>query len=399
MRVVATTTGSFDTTKDTGPSEACAGTQLPKLSVEHVQRIVFEEEAPANATTLGGTFRRCSFGRTRLNKSNSLVADTVHLPCHGTSWYGTNWTAQSCTFNDYNGLADAADEVLIARGVPFHKYFYRLYLLPPGPCSFVGIAYMGCVSTFDCRGWIGGEFWGSAQAMAHELGHMLYNAHAGAVTPDGTVDPYGDRSDVMGFLIPDNDRCWNTPHAWQMGWITVQLLERLSEGEAQTISLASQALSNKSGLRIVPSWNEADPLFLGFRTPHGPDATLPEDVANKVGVYTSPISHTFDLRPTTLHALLGPGQSWEYTDLVVTFARTTNITMVPDTTTAVVNVPAAVVTVCRRGGPRETAASCKAGLDWDCNGLAGPLDPACQRPIQRLVRRPPRRLFLRKQSN
>lgn len=58
----------------------------------------------------------------------------------------------------------------------------------------------------------------------------------------------------------------------------------------------------------------------------------------------------------------------------------------------------AVVTVCRKGGA-ETPASCKAGRDNDCNGLAGAADPACKtalagslpplKPPRRRVRRPP----------
>ena len=36
----------------------------------------------------------------------------------------------------------------------------------------------------------------------------------------------------------------------------------------------------------------------------------------------------------------------------------------------------AVVSVCRKGGT-ETVATCVAGVDNNCNGLAGPADPAC----------------------
>ena len=61
----------------------------------------------------------------------------------------------------------------------------------------------------------------------------------------------------------------------------------------------------------------------------------------------------------------------------------------------------AQVSVCRVGGA-ETAATCAAGQDNDCNGLAGRADPACAsllpapavlRPVARpwrQVRRPPR---------
>ena len=35
------------------------------------------------------------------------------------------WTFSKCDFDDFNGYADAADEVLRARGVDLSKYKYR----------------------------------------------------------------------------------------------------------------------------------------------------------------------------------------------------------------------------------------------------------------------------------
>lgn len=37
----------------------------------------------------------------------------------------------------------------------------------------------------------------------------------------------------------------------------------------------------------------------------------------------------------------------------------------------------AVVAICRRGGLYESAASCAAGIDNNCDGLAGAADPYC----------------------
>lgn len=64
----------------------------------------------------------------------------------------------------------------------------------------------------------------------------------------------------------------------------------------------------------------------------------------------------------------------------------------------------AIVSVCRQAGA-ETPASCAAGLDFDCNGLAGPADPVCStllagqvraiEPPRRAVRRPQRAQFKR----
>lgn len=48
----------------------------------------------------------------------------------------------------------------------------------------------------------------------------------------------------------------------------------------------------------------------------------------------------------------------------------------------------ATVTVCRPAGA-ETAASCNAGLDYDCNGLVGAQDPACANYTQQAGRKQP----------
>ena len=74
-----------------------------------------------------------------------------------------------------------------------------------------------------------------------------------------------------GSPLPDcryccQDRCPNTPHAWQLGWISVRQLDgtSLKPGVPVTLAVASQALSSQSGLRIVPSWAAGvDPIFVG----------------------------------------------------------------------------------------------------------------------------------------
>jgi hypothetical protein len=58
------------------------------------------------------------------------------------------------------------------------------------------------------------------------------------------------------------------------------------------------------------------------------------------------------------------GQAWEYPEAGVVLRVTA------------LRGDAAAVTVCRKAGA-ETAASCAAGVDADCNGLAGARDPAC----------------------
>ena len=188
----------------------------------------------------------------------------------------------------------------------------------------------------------------------------------------------------MGYCC--SDRCPNTPHAWQLGWITPRQLDGTSLKPGQTVAatVAAQSISRFSGLRIVPSWAAgADPLFVGYRTPTYGDTGIETDAVpgendaslppapGRLHVYTAPIRGPTDSRFTTWRAVLAaPGQAWAYPQagLVVRLVAAQR--------------GGAQLTVCRRGGA-ETLASCQAGQDLDCNGLAGDRDPACARLLRR----------------
>lgn len=49
-----------------------------------VRATVLQEARPAGIT-VGSTFNKCSYGKSRLTAQNSLVADTLVLPCQGES--------------------------------------------------------------------------------------------------------------------------------------------------------------------------------------------------------------------------------------------------------------------------------------------------------------------------
>jgi len=113
---------------------------------------------------------------------------------------------------------------------------------------------------------------------------------------------------------------------------------------------------------------------VGYRTKVGGDVLATPDTFGKLHVYTAAITNTYDPKPTNWKGALGTaGQAWELpgTGLVVRLQSFTRV--------------AAVVSVCRRGGT-ETAATCRAGIDNDCNGMAGPKDPACARLLRRAAR-------------
>ena len=65
-----------------GPTATCNGISLPKFTSKQVAAAVFAEVSP-NKATVGSTFSRCSYGKTKLTMATSLVPDLVELPCNG----------------------------------------------------------------------------------------------------------------------------------------------------------------------------------------------------------------------------------------------------------------------------------------------------------------------------
>ena len=64
---------------------ACPGTTLPTLSSPLVRQVVFAELAPSGRASVGALFNRCSYQKTQLNTTNSVVTEIVSLPCTGTT--------------------------------------------------------------------------------------------------------------------------------------------------------------------------------------------------------------------------------------------------------------------------------------------------------------------------
>ncbi|KAL4421241.1 hypothetical protein ABPG75_010532 [Micractinium tetrahymenae] len=351
------------------PGVSCPDTAPPLSTVAAVKKAVFEELSP-RGVTVGGTYNRCSYNTSRLTMQNSLVAPLVELPCNGTTADNQTWSMSTCDYTDFTGYSDAADEVLRQRGIDLSAYKHRIYLLPPGPCTFVGLGYVGCDGSYDCRVWIGADFWTTPNAMVHEIGHNLYLGHAGAVTSAGVYDEYADLSGTMGYCC--SDRCPNTPHAWQLGWITAQQIDgtAITPGQTLTFNINSQSVSRQTGLRVTLGTG-TDPLFVGYRTKAGGDSGAPNSIVGfykapgRLHLHTAPIANTFDAQPTDWKGTLSAaGSAWAHptAGLVVRLKSAT--------------ATAAVVTLCRKAGP-ETMASCQAGLDNDCNGKVGSQDAAC----------------------
>ncbi|EFN53477.1 expressed protein [Chlorella variabilis] len=384
-----------------GTCRAGAATHNPPLNRNQIQGVVFSDGTPNTPTTatVGSTFYLCSNLKTSLTANNSLVAQPVQLNCSGSRHapgrfrYGIPWRANRCTFDDFHGWADAADAALVARGVNINKYFYRqaaaagrvsrVYLVPPGPCDkeWAGTAYLGCDGTFQCRAWIAGNHWGDENAIAHELSHNMFMQHAGTTTgasfPGGSFNEYDDLSCAMGWCC--DNRCWNMPHAWQMGWNAARTYDAatLIRGRTYNVSLGSQSryaatdLPVRNSIRVLP-WNvpgvganKPVPLWISFRTRTRGDMGLAAGWDDKVHIHSSGISDPYDSAFTNWETMLGVDETWTHPVLNVTVRR------YPSN-----NPSAAVVTLCRYYRP-ETYLSCLYSLDYDCNGKAGYDDDAC----------------------
>lgn len=103
-------------------------------------------------------------------------------------------------------------------------------------------------------------------------------AHSNSQFPaDATVQEYGDDTCAMGFCC--TDRCWNTPHAWQMGWLSIRNLGAANLVVNRTYQYyiyTQSSYSSNSAIRVdVPAWMPAEePIFLGYRQARTADANV-----------------------------------------------------------------------------------------------------------------------------
>ncbi|PRW60369.1 hypothetical protein C2E21_0705 [Chlorella sorokiniana] len=317
-------------------SAKCAGAvQAPLLTRAQIQVKVHPELA-GTAASVGGTFNRCSYQKTRMTTATSNVTEIVRLGCAASD---ASWSFTSCDFDDFNGWADAANAKLRAQGVPVDSYKYKVYLIPAGLCGWAGLAYTGCDGSFECRAWIEGNSWGTPMVMVHELGHNLFQDHSGAGS-----DEYGDTTCAMGSCC--HDRCYNTPRAWHLGWTSLRQVSSVNLpalNSALTLSMNSQSItSSTTGIRVdVSGWAPtAPPVFVGFRTASGMDASLSAlGLTNKVHIYQSTIGPNSGPVTSTLLATLSVNQSYVVPGAYLRIQRAAN--------TGTTSRPIAVVTVTR----------------------------------------------------
>ncbi len=203
------------------------------------------------------------------------------------------------TVCDYYGWASAADAAAEGAGVDLSLYQHRVYILPRYneiSCNWAGLANVGCASY--CRAWIAeGE---SPMVYTHEVGHNLYQAHAGTDPEnDGVMNAeYGDYSDPMG--LSRNWHVFNAPHADQMGWFQDfpgAISDVLSGGIYDIAPMTADPATTGLPLALrIAKPDSGEYYYLSYRQRQGYDDSLSP-------VYTQGVN---------IHRYRGAGYSYTY---------------------------------------------------------------------------------------
>eukprot|EP00041_Stephanoeca_diplocostata_P017262 m.344272 g.344272 ORF g.344272 m.344272 type:complete len:873 (+) comp20644_c0_seq1:123-2741(+) len=227
-------------------------------------------------------YNQISYGAITFPKSKGrVITVTVN---------GGLYSGGGCKFWEIGLEADAAARRM---GVEPNSYSHRSYYIPSniGGCTFGGLGYVGCSSTY-CKTWIRQ---GAGGTLAHELGHNLGVWHSAVDgNNDGVQDSeYGDNSDVMGSST--NWRGMNAPHRMAMDWVPFANVKSFPSWEMtcqqsnnlQLASLSRQPNSNR-GYSVASFSRLAagrGTYFVSLRTAHGVDNSLASVWKNRVYVH------------------------------------------------------------------------------------------------------------------
>jgi hypothetical protein len=142
-------------------------------------------------------FGYCS--RRKMLITGKVVPYTIQVPCTA---------APDGSLCDYDRWAEYVD-----KAISFQKNqtSHHVYIVPGSLCNWCGLSYMNCSTDQPCKTWISSVCASTSSVYLHELGHSIGLYHASQ-----SDDPYGDMSDSMGYCC--NRRCYNAPHAEQLGW-------------------------------------------------------------------------------------------------------------------------------------------------------------------------------------
>lgn len=223
----------------------------------------------------------CTYSQYSFPLESNIIVGPISVPC-----------ADTCNGNDLNGWArysmDYARSVL---GIKVSKYTHQLYMLPEGTsCPWAGLGMVGC-TTQTCSSWYNGGYGRNISVILHELGHNLGLQHSS--TP---LDPYGDRSCVMGACC--ETRCFNSPQSWQLGVTTpIVTLNETSFRRAKNyvFQLPSFLTQQKNFIKInITSETTETSYHISYKTPVSYDRGLINLYRYKVFI------HRYSLRASPL---------------------------------------------------------------------------------------------------
>jgi hypothetical protein len=178
-----------------------------------------------------------------LNVTGDIIPDTFELP------FPAVWDNNIFS---WRGILDAQ---ATAAGYDISSYNYFLYVVPPVQGGINGFSMSNDNYIFNC----------GTTTIAHELGHSFGMSHASKLRTNGSIEEYGDYSDIMSNIT--TVRKLNAPHQEFFRWVDNNPI--ISSSGIYTIYGLAANLGNPQILKIHVS-NESF-YYLSFRSPIGLD--------------------------------------------------------------------------------------------------------------------------------
>lgn len=184
--------------------------------------------------------------------------------------------------DDMQYYLNEMERIAIEQVGQLSKYQYRWHLISKsqarGPnCVWAGLATVGCGERGPdrdhvCRSMIWPGYANEIFLWQHEVGHNLGLYHAGALGME-----YADESCSMGgWGQQPFERCYNLPHATQLGWTKPRSVHHSSlVGKKTMFTITAADILNTSGLEIKtkikaaqqnPEQNRVITVYLSYRT-------------------------------------------------------------------------------------------------------------------------------------
>ncbi|KAL6753142.1 Gametolysin peptidase M11-domain-containing protein [Haematococcus lacustris] len=364
--------------------------QPAAIGAEELRSVLFRgPDSGWEEPTLEAYYTACSLGQAAFNAETSLVVDGLQLGCEGESEAYGPWSADNCGYSSYMGWAEEASRAAEEQGVDLSAFSHRLLVLPSQLYDWAGPACTWSFS-YDQPGafayaWVVGDMVTYIQAFFHELGHNMGLGHAGRFW--NSLCSTCDWSSAMGACC--RTRCFNAPHAWQVGWLraapsAVFSSANLLPGHTVTLSLPATINDPDSLAVVYPDWVlprtgalPYDVIFISYRALDGGeyDSAIPFFYTGGLLIHTWNGAGQLDgSLDSQIQARLFPGQTWSDGGALNAWL-----------TVHLVNTSASLP-----GGPIDTAAfticrptvpgvwcevTCYDGLDNDCDGLFDQDDP------------------------